>query len=60
MDGGEIAPLVGPISYAVLTLDDPRCLTWGQRQWVCQVGCEVKREYGPAEVLYERIKDDSK
>ncbi len=56
LDGGEIPPLVGQIPSAVFTLDNPGCLTWEQRQWVSsQPDCEVKREYGPAEVLYERI-----
>jgi len=57
---GEIPLLVGQIPYAVFTLDDPSCLSREQQQWVCrQPGCEVKREYGPAEVLYERIKGDT-
>ncbi len=60
IDGGEIVPLVGQIPSVVFTLDDPSCLTREQRQWVSrQPGCEVKREYGPAEVLYERIEGDT-
>jgi len=55
---GEIPPLVGQIPYVVVTLDDPKCLTREQRQWVNKPGCEVKREYGPAEVLCECIEGD--
>jgi len=55
---GEIAPLVGQIPYVVVTLDDPECLTREHRQWVNKPGCEVKREYGSAEVFYECIEGD--
>ena len=56
---GEIPPLMGQMPYAAFTLDDPNCLTREQRQWVSQPGCEVKREYGPSEVLYEQIEGDT-
>lgn len=56
IDGREILSLVGQMPYVVVILDDLGCLTWEQRQWVSsQPDCEVKREYGPTEVLYERI-----
>jgi len=59
LTSGEIPPLVGQKPYTVFTLDEPGCLTREQRQWVNQLDCEVKREYVPAEVLYERIEGDT-
>lgn len=45
--------------YAVFTLEEPGSLSQEQRTFVCRPGIEVRREYGPEEVLYERIEDDN-
>lgn len=45
--------------HVVFTLDEPGSLSQEQRTFVCRPGIEVRREYGPEEVLYERIKDDN-
>ena len=45
--------------HVVFTLDEPGSLSQEQRTFVCRPGIEVRREYGPEEVLYERIEDDN-
>jgi len=45
--------------YAIFTLDEPRSLSQEQRTFVCRPGIEVRREYGPEEVLYECIKGNN-